>query len=581
MTRHSRPAARLPALRILSGLLGLSLLSLCVQGAELGRPNAGSILQELKPQPDTAPPKSDNMLRTQPAPAAGLPFTAAFDIQRINITGNTRFDTPALHALVASVEGQRLTLDQLDAAIGEITEFYRRAGYPLARAIIPAQTIDNGVVTVQVLEASLGEVQLDNRSAVNTDLIKAPLLVLQRGEVITQAGLNRALLLLSDVPGIVPSALLKPGQEAGTSDLAVEVLPGAHARGDVQLDNHGSRYTGRERVNANFQWFNPLQRGDVLSVSALSSGSRLNYARLSYERPLDGQGSYAGAAASSLRYTLGDTAAALQAHGSAQQGSVWWRRYLVRSEAGNVGLRLQYEPLTLRDDVDTTASFNHRQLHVWSVEAQADAPDNWLGGGYSSASLALRSGQVRFDNAQAQSVDAQTARVQGRFSHAGLTLTRTQALGPSTNLALSFNGQWAHGNLDASQKFSVGGARNVRAYESGVLSGDSGQSLSLELRHMLPLAGIFGNANADANTGQWQAVAFWDGGRIKVNQQPWTTTSANLASIRGAGLGLNWQGPGQWRARITYARSLGNQPAQLAGSASRHQSAWVELGTGF
>jgi hemolysin activation/secretion protein len=481
---------------------------------------------------------------------------------------------------VAPVEGMRLSLGQLDDAIGVITEFYRRAGYLLARAIIPAQTIENGVVAVQIIEASLGDVQLDNRSAIDTQFLKAPLSVLQRGEVIAQAGLNRALLLLSDVPGIVPSALLKPGQETGTSDMIVEVLPGARARGDVQLDNHGSRYTGRERINANLQWFNPLQRGDVLGVSALSSGSGLNYARLSYEHPLDGQGSYAGAAVSSLRYTLGDTAAALQAHGSAQQGSVWLRRYLVRSEAGNVGLRLQYEPLTLRDDVDSTAIFNDRQLHVWSVEAQADAPDNWLGGGYNSASLALRSGQLRFDNAQAQSVDAQTAGVQGQFSHAGLTLTRTQALGPSTNLALSFNGQWAQGNLDASQKFSVGGARNVRAYESGVLSGDSGQSLSLELRQMLPVpAGIFGNA--DANTGQWQAVAFWDGGRVKINQQPWTTSSTNHAVIRGAGLGLNWQGPRQWRARITYARSLGNKPAQLAGSAAKHSKAWVELGTGF
>ena len=192
--------ARLPALpalrtlRTLTGVLGLSLLGLCAYGAELGLPNAGGMLQELKPQPDTAPPKTDNMLRTQPAPGAGLPLTAPFDVKRINITGNTRFDTPTLHALVAQVEGQRLTLGQLDAAIGVITEFYRRAGYPLARAIIPAQTIDNGVVTVQILEARLGEILLDNRSAVDTDFLKAPLSVLPRGEVITQAALNRALL---------------------------------------------------------------------------------------------------------------------------------------------------------------------------------------------------------------------------------------------------------------------------------------------------------------------------------------------------------------------------------------------------
>jgi hypothetical protein len=41
------------------------------------------------------------------------------------------------------------------------------------------------------------------------------------------------------------------------------------------------------------------------------------------------------------------------------------------------------------------------------------------------------------------------------------------------------------------------------------------------------------------------------------------------------------QGPGQWRARITYARSLGDTPSQLAGSTAKQSSAWVELGTGF
>ena len=49
---------RRPALRTLSGVLGLSLLGLCAHSAELGLPNAGGMLQELKPQPDTAPPKA-------------------------------------------------------------------------------------------------------------------------------------------------------------------------------------------------------------------------------------------------------------------------------------------------------------------------------------------------------------------------------------------------------------------------------------------------------------------------------------------------------------------------------------------
>jgi hemolysin activation/secretion protein len=565
--------ARQTTYRTLAVVLGLFLIGLSAQAADIALPNAGTLLQDAKPQPTVPGPQGDSPLRLLPTPEAGLPMGASFMVHRIDITGNTLFDTALLHALVAPVKGQRLSLGQLNEAIAVVTEFYRGAGYPLARAIIPAQAIEDGVVTIEVIEGRLGDIVLDNQSVVDSAFLQKTLSSLQRGDVISQTALDRALLLLSDLPGIVPKALLKPGEAVGSSDLAVEVQPSASVRGDVLLDNHGSIYTGRDRINATLQWNNPLHRGDVLGLSALSSGSRLNYARLNYELSLDGQGSYAGAAASTLRYTLGDSAASLQAHGSAQQGSVWWRRYLVRSQEGNLGLRVQYDPMTLRDDVDSTATFNDRRVKLWSIEAQADASDSWLSGGYTSATLVLRSGRVRFDDAVAESADAQTAKVQGYFTHWGLTLARTQALGSSTNVALSFTGQWARHNLDASQKFSIGGARNVRAYESGVLSGDSGQTLSLELRQMLPVPG-------DAGVGQWQLIAFWDAGRVKVNQNPWKAED-NHAFIRGAGLGLNWQGPGQWRARITYARSLGDVPAQLAGSAARHQSAWLELGTGF
>jgi hemolysin activation/secretion protein len=74
--------------------------------------------------------------------------------------------------------------------------------------------------------------------------------------------------------------------------------------------------------------------------------------------------------------------------------------------------------------------------------------------------------------------------------------------------------------------------------------------------------------------------AFVDSAKLHTNKNSWSSGS-NEASLSGAGVGLNWQGPGQWRARITYARSLGDTPSQLAGSGAKQSSAWVELGTGF
>ena len=136
------------------------------------------------------------------------------------------------------------------------------------------------------------------------------------------------------------------------------------------------------------------------------------------------------------------------------------------------------------------------------------------------------------------------------------------------------NGQWAQKNLDSGQKFSVGGANSVRAYRSGVLSGDIGVFGSLELRYALPLPPDL------QPTGNWQVSAFFDGAKLHTNKNS-VGTGSNKASLSGAGLGLNWQGPQQWRTRITYARSLGKEPSQLTGSSAKQTSAWVELGTAF
>ena len=95
----------------------------------------------------------------------------------------------------------------------------------------------------------------------------------------------------------------------------------------------------------------------------------------------------------------------------------------------------------------------------------------------------------------------------------------------------SWAGQWANNNLDSSQKMSVGGPYSVRAYDVSALSGDAGYRASIELRYDL----------GAASGGRLQALAFWDGAYLKVNQRPWVT-GANSATFSGAGVGLDWTG---------------------------------------
>jgi hemolysin activation/secretion protein len=225
-------------------------------------PSAGMILQQIQP---VTPPAASNRsgLKIEQRDASNLPTSAPFLAQTIDITGNTLFATATLHALVADAEGKFLTLAQLGELAARITVYYQSRGYPLARAIIPAQTIMTGIVRIEVHEATYGEISLDNSSRVKDALLHDALASLQRGKIIGQTGLDRALLQIADIPGVVVSATLKPGDVVGTSDLLVRTTPSPMVQGNVILNNYGDNYTGRSPIRATVSLINPLQHGDV------------------------------------------------------------------------------------------------------------------------------------------------------------------------------------------------------------------------------------------------------------------------------------------------------------------------------
>jgi len=556
-------------------LLALPLLCTVCAAADTV-PNAGGLLQTVPTQPRQSTAPATSVLPAIDAEQqAAMPKTAPFLVRQLRVEGNTVFDTATLEALLVTMQDKRLTLPQIAEGIEAITTYYRAAGYPLARAIIPAQTIENGVLRVQVIEASWGQVELRNNSAVKDAVLLRMLSNLEKGSVIRLDALERATLLLSDLPGVVPRALLRAGQEVGSSDLVVEAQPGAPWSASLSADNFGSRYTGVARTNANVQWNNPLGRGDTLGLNSLNSESGgLEYVRVAYELPLWRPGVQAGVDSSGMNYRLGDTAASLAASGKANTSSVWLRSALIRGPRANLNARLGFANNVLQDHVGSTGVKTDRTLNVLSLEFSGERQDDWLAGGKNTLGLALYGGRMGFDDATAAALDASTANTAGGFGRATWSINRNQALSAGMSAVLSMNGQWAQKNLDSGQKFSIGGATSVRAYRSGVLSGDSGAFGSLELRYILPMP------QAMEPTGTWQVTAFIDSAMVQTNKNPWSSGS-NEASLNGAGLGLNWQGPQGVSGRIFIASSLGELPTQLAGSASTHTNAWMELSWAF
>lgn len=540
------------------------LIFLPVIALAAGTPDAGSILQQVQPPAPPAPSSIQPELKIEPQGGIKLPPSAPFEVKAIRIEGNTLFDTATLHALVAEGEGKRLTLPQLGELAARITDYYHRHGYPLARAIIPAQTISDGVLVIRVIEARYGKIELDNRSRVNAPLLQATLAPLQSGQPIAEQEMNRALLLLSDIPGVEISAILKPGETVGTSDLLVEAAPSPTVIGNVRLDNYSNRYLGSVRLGGWVSLINPLHHGDVLSANLLSSGSGLAYGRVSYETLLNGRGTRVGGAYSALRYELGDTLTSLDAHGTAKIGSLWAKHTLMRGKEINLYAQLEYDDKQLRDRIDTTETRTDRHLDNWVLGLSGDLRGPLLSGGINTWSLSWTSGHLGFDDADAQAADAATARTQGRFSKWNATFSRLQNLTPKDALYITAAAQWADANLDSAEKLTVGGPYTVRAYDMGAASGDTGYLGTVELRHQLgALAG-----------GQWQVLAFVDSAHVTVNEKPWVA-GTNNATLTGAGLGLNWISSSGWNVKAHIASRLGSTPELVSSTATTR--GWLEI----
>jgi hemolysin activation/secretion protein len=531
----------------------------------------GTILQQVQPFRQAVPsprrerPAINNEGNNPPTPERPA---VAVDVKTINIIGNTLFDTATLHALVADAEGKSLTLDQLDEMAARIGQYYHRRGQTFARALVPAQVIQSGVVRFLVIEARYGKVGINNQTRVNDVLLQATAAPLQTGQAVDQAVLDKSLLLLSDIPGVMVQATLRPGDGMGTSDLNIDATPGPSVSGSVVLDGYGNSYTGRGRVGGTVYFNNPLQHGDVLSLSGLNSGPGLNYGRMSYESLVNGQGTRAGAAYSSLNYKVGGSLEPLNAHGSAETGSLWGKHPLVRSQTVNLYAQVQYDTVQLRERVDLAGIKTDRHLDSWTSSLTGDWRDTLVSGGINTWSLGWTRGRVVFDAAEAQLDDAASAKTQGWFSKANLSFSRVQRLGQNSTLHFSWAGQWASTNLDSSQKMSVGGPYSVRAYDVGTLSGDAGYRGSIEVRYDLGQAG----------GGKLQGVAFWDGAYLKVNQRPWVT-GVNTATFSGAGVGLDWTGFNQWRARAYLASPLGSAPELVKATDSTR--VWTEVAYRF
>jgi hemolysin activation/secretion protein len=143
----------LRALLIVSATLSFSLKA-------AAPPDAGQVLQEipeeLKLPSESAPIDIEDKDQIDPIKSGGIKTT----ITSIVFKGNTAFTKDDLmKELGDDVLSKEYDLKDLQTFAVNVTLFYRNNFYPFARAYLPQQKIDNGELTIEIIEGNYGEVR--------------------------------------------------------------------------------------------------------------------------------------------------------------------------------------------------------------------------------------------------------------------------------------------------------------------------------------------------------------------------------------------------------------------------------------
>lgn len=570
-------------LRLTAGLTTLTVL----QGmssppafAQPSAPDAGALLRESE--------RSLQAPRNAPTPLASAPVArpmpeddkeARITVQQLRIAGNSLIPLSELQPLVADRLGQSLTLAELEQAAQRIAEHYRTHGW-YVRVYLPQQDVTDGSVLLQVLEGRYGGSRIDAQSPhvrANAAQVEATINHrLQPGAPLSAADLERGLLLSNDLPGIYATGVLLAGKQQGEIMLNVSVQDTPWISADIGLNNHGVPSTGRTQAVGGVALNNLSGSGDQLALRLLAAQD-IRSAVLRYALPLGHDGLRLTAHASTLDYELGGRYRALQAEGTAHTVGLALSYPLVRQATQNLTLSAGYEHRRYADDMLDTPLRRHR-IHAIHLGANGDWQDAWGGGGINWGSMQLTHGRLALRDVNGDpAIDAATARTAGSYTRLAWSLNRLHNLGSSMGgswqVQAALSGQLASGNLASSERMTLGGPSQLRAYPVNEASGDAGVLLQLELLRQLSPG--------------WQALVFYDAGYIRQHQRPWAGWNAdsgqpNSYRLSGAGLGLRWQHR-QWQLSASIAKPLGRNPGQSAdghnndGSRARSLRGWLAV----
>lgn len=466
---------------------------------------------------------ADDTIERAPCPLANPEFAnVRFTLRSVEFSSVEGIDPATLAPSWSDRVGQELPISAVCDIRDRAATMLRSRGY-LAAVRVPAQTIGDGVVRLDILSARMARIEVRGDAGANEGLLQRYLSRLDDEPVFNIVDAERYLLLARDIPGMDARLTLRPGGAPGevVGEVTVSRTPILF---DVSAQNFGSHDVGRWSGVARVRFAGLTGMGDLTTASFYSTPDfdEQNVVQLAHEFRVGGEGLRLGASYT-YAWTRPDIAG-LSIKSKTQIASLFasYPAVLTQAERITLGGGLDF----IDQDIGLGGiPINRDRLRVLNLRADASwiDPSSISGrGGYSpseprwsyATSFEARQG-VNFLGASDDCGPGGTAcflpgavpltRIEGK-PDAFLVRASAQAEWrphKRFTLAAAPRAQWASAPLLAYEEFSGGNFTVGRGFDPGTVIGDSGVAVALEARY-----GSFVPANTRSFA--FQPFAFFD-----------------------------------------------------------------------
>lgn len=423
----------------------------------------------------------------------------------------THEDMQALIELIRDQKRSRgLSFADLEEIANLLTIYYRKRGLFLARVLLPAQEVENGVVTFTVMEGRLGQLEALGNERYSEELLESPLEHIVGG-IVTSQQVEEALYILNDLPGMTLTGAFSAGNNPGETRLRLVVREEDDFSYLVRFDNHGAQFTGKARAYGNMQWHNPAGIGDNLSIGVLRSedigqndsgdgladdiGTReahSNLGQISYSLPVVNLRNRVTISTDRNTFDLvdedGGIINALEISGVNTTYALRYDYQIRRTRDFNMstGLAVTDKTSTVESYIDFLSTEDHVVAGEW----------NFYIDGLSQSGIRM----LNTANLRVQYGSFQTDVVEGADENYVRTAIDTSSLffiplpfsEKYSRLLTSVRLQHTDQSLPSFEQFSMGGSTGVRGFHVGDFSADKSAFISNEWYFDLPEWNLFG-----------------------------------------------------------------------------------------